>query len=83
MSLPAKGSAKTAMREGVFRSRRLVLRFVLLFAVFMGLFELACATSLVADGIFPAYLRFNARISGAIIGLFEESPGGDRSDGIL
>ncbi len=37
----------------------------------MGLFELACAGSFMRETVFPSYLRANARMSGAILSLFE------------
>lgn len=46
---------------------------MLLFGLFMALFQLACATSFMTDVVFPAYLRFNAQLSGAILRLFETS----------
>jgi len=53
-------------------SRRPVLRFVLLFAVLMGVFELAFATSFVKEQLFPAYLRINANVSAGLLRVFRE-----------
>jgi exosortase H (IPTLxxWG-CTERM-specific) len=60
-------------RPGLAHSKRPVLRFVVLFAVFMVIFQLITIIPVVRDGAFPAYLRINAQLSGAIIGLFEDS----------
>ncbi len=66
-------------RDGVrpgprwLHAKRPVLRFVVLFGVFMGLYQLACMTAFVRETAFPAYLRLNAQASGAVIGLFEDS----------
>lgn len=38
----------------------------------MGLFHLACATTFVRKTAFPGYLRFNAEVSGWILGIFED-----------
>ena len=54
-------------------SKRPVLRFVVLFAVFMIAFQLICLIPFVKDTVFPVYLRVNAQVSGAIIGLFDDS----------
>lgn len=40
------------------------LRFLLLFGTFMGAYYLITLTPTVRDGFFPAYLRWNASISG-------------------
>lgn len=50
-----------------------MLRFVLTFVILMGAFELAGAMSFVRDTVFPSYLRFNARLSGALLGLVENN----------
>lgn len=55
------------------RGKRPVLRFVVLFALFIGAFQLACVTPFMKDTVFPSYLRVNARLSAAVIGVFEES----------
>ncbi|MBI4717301.1 MAG: exosortase H [Planctomycetes bacterium] len=52
--------------------KRPVLRFVLLFALFMLVFHLVCTSAFMTELVFPAYLRFNARVSGSILGLFED-----------
>jgi exosortase H (IPTLxxWG-CTERM-specific) len=62
-----------AERPGLAYNKRPVLRFVVLFAVFMIAFQLICLIPFVNDTAFPAYLRWNAQASGAIIGLFEDS----------
>ena len=53
--------------------KRPVLRFVVLFALFISAFQLACVTPFMKDTVFPSYLRVNARMSAAILGVFEES----------
>lgn len=54
-------------------SRRPVFRFVALFGLYMALFWAAGATTVVKDHVFPPYLRFNALVSGWILGLFEKN----------
>lgn len=39
----------------------------------IGLFALACSTTFMRDTVFPSYLRVNARMSGAILGVLEDS----------
>lgn len=55
-----------------YAANRTDLRFLLVFAVSLGLFYLATLTTPVRDGFFPAYLRLNARISGAMLGVIGE-----------
>lgn len=73
--LKLRGSEQ-AKRAKVKRRRkrsRPVLRFVVLFALFLGLFELAFIVPAVKNGLFPAYLRLNAQASGALLSIFEDS----------
>lgn len=72
MPTASGNAARPAVRRNSLGSRRPVFWFVFLFALFMGLFWAAGATSFVKDYIFPPYLRFNAMVSGWILGLFEE-----------
>jgi exosortase/archaeosortase family protein len=48
------------------------LRFLLLFGTFMGAYYLITLTPPVRDGFFPAYLRWNASISGRALRSFGE-----------
>jgi len=50
-----------------------VLRFVVLFVVFLAAFQLIMIIPFVKDTMFPEYLRVNAQVSGAIIGIFEDA----------
>lgn len=68
-----KRSRRERPRGSRTKGKGPIFRFVLLFGILMGLFELACATSFVKDTVFPAYLRFNARASATILALFEDS----------
>ena len=52
-------------------AKRPVLRFVVLFVVFLAAFQLIMIIPFVKDTVFPEYLRVNAQSSGAIIGIFE------------
>ncbi len=56
-----------------YEGKKPVFRFVFLFAVLMGLFELFCMTSWVRDVAFPWYLKWNASASGGILDIFEDS----------
>ena len=58
---------------GWLHGKRPVFRFVVSFGLLMGLFYLAGATSFANDTVFPKYLRLNARLSGAILRVFEDS----------
>lgn len=53
-------------------AKRPVLRFVVLFVLLIGLFQLFMAWTPVIETVFPGYLRVNAQLSGAIIGIFED-----------
>jgi exosortase H (IPTLxxWG-CTERM-specific) len=54
--------------------RRPVRRFIVLFALFMGLYYFITVTELFREHVFPAYLRANARAAAAILDLFGENP---------
>lgn len=54
------------------RRNRSDLRFLLLFALFMACYYLLTLTPPVRNGFFPAYLRWNASASGAVLQLFGE-----------
>ena len=73
----SSGSKKQATgsprRKGRRKRSRPVLRFVLLFGLFLGLFELVFVLPVVKNQLFPAYLRWNAVASGALLGIFEDS----------
>ena len=71
-SRPRRGARNVRGGKRPF-SKRPVLRFVVLFVVFMCAFQLIMIIPYVKDTIFPAYLRINAQASGAFIGLFEDS----------
>jgi len=79
--VPADGARAAAGRRGRDRTgggrgrtgKRPVLRFVVGFAVLMGLFELACFTPLMNKTVFPAYLKFNAQASAWILGVLQEN----------
>ena len=58
-------------RPSWYSGKRPVFQFVGLFVLFLVLFWAACATPFMKDTVFPAYLRFNAIVSGAILRLFE------------
>ncbi len=45
-----------------------VLRFILLFAIWMGLFYICAVLPVFKEELVPAYLRFNAEICGIILG---------------
>jgi exosortase/archaeosortase family protein len=55
-----------------FQSKRPVLRFVMLFGVFMGLFFAGTITPYAQERAWPAYLRMNAEVSAGILRLFGE-----------
>ena len=70
------GTQSSRRGRGAARARRPfakrpVLRFVVLFVVFLGAFQLIMIIPFVKDTVFPKYLRVNAQVSGAIIGIFE------------
>ena len=48
------------------------LRFLLVFGLWIGAYYAATFTSPVKDGFFPAYLRLNAQVSGALLNFFGE-----------
>ncbi len=60
-------------RRSWYQGKRPIFQFVLLFGLFMGLYYLLCATSFMRETVFPGYLRFNAVLSGAVLGWFEPS----------
>ncbi len=68
---------RRADREGRpgswFRGKRPIMTFVVLFALLFGVFQGVMAIPWVKDTFFLGNLRLNARVSGAILGLFEES----------
>ena len=62
------------------RAKRPVLGFVLLFAVLMAVFSAITFLDFVDKGVFPAYMRFNARASVVILNVFGE---GARTNGTM
>ncbi len=48
------------------------LRFLLIFGCCMGLYYVLTLLPVIKDGFFPAYLRLNASVSGAILDTFGE-----------
>ena len=64
------GPGETAERPGWFRAKWPVIKFVLIFAVLMGIFEAAWATHTVKNNLFPSYLRLNARAGAGLIRIF-------------
>ena len=67
---PSDGPAEAGKRPGWFRAKWPVIKFVLVFAVLMGIFEAAWATKTVKDGLFPSYLRANAAAGAWVIRIF-------------
>ncbi|MFQ5458960.1 MAG: hypothetical protein ACE5FC_11005 [Myxococcota bacterium] len=69
---PAAGAARDvppgSLRRWLARNRS-DLRFLLVFGLCMALYYAATLTSPVREGFFPSYLRLNARVSGAILGV--------------
>lgn len=59
-------------KRGWIYAKRPVLGFVLLFAVLLGVFYAVTFVDKVNMEVFPAYMRFNARASVAVINLFDE-----------
>ncbi len=55
-----------------FRGKRPILRFVGLFGLFMSLAYVCEITPSIRKHVFPAYLRHNARVSGAILNVLGE-----------
>ncbi len=53
-------------------AKRPVLRFVVLFVLLLGIFQGIMIIPPVRHTLFPLYLRVNAQVSGAIIGIFED-----------
>jgi len=69
---PGGGRGPDAHGRFLF-GKRPVFRFVLLFALLMGLFYLVDSTAYARKVLFPSYLRLNASASGGILSWFEES----------
>lgn len=55
-----------------FEANRSDLRFLVVFGLCLGLYYLLTLTPPVKKGFFPAYLRLNAHVSGAMLRLFGE-----------
>lgn len=66
------GTTATATSGG-FWALRPILRAVLVFGICMVAFYIFEATALFQDTVFPAYLRFNAHVSAAIVNVFGEN----------
>ena len=56
-------------RVSWLRDRWPVVRFVLLFGLVIGIFQLLAATAFAEDTAWPAYLRLNAEVSGGLLRL--------------
>ncbi|HUU83831.1 MAG TPA: hypothetical protein VM243_10035 [Phycisphaerae bacterium] len=65
---PAPGDAGKG--AGWFRGKWPVIRFVVVFAVLMGIFEALWATGTVKDNLFPSYLEANAGAGAWLIRIF-------------
>lgn len=72
-SNPVAPAARPEVRRG-----RPIFRFVIVFGACVALFYLLSATAVFREGVFPWYLRANARASSAILNLFGQ---GTRADG--
>ncbi len=68
-----KSSAQGSVKKRKRRSKRPVLRFVLMFMVLMGLYYASTATDFIKNSAFPAYLRLNAQVSASVLSVFEDS----------
>lgn len=64
---------RTPKNTGWLGPKRPVFQFVAIFAVLMGIFYALDYTALARETVMPAYLRFNAGVSGSLLGIFEDS----------
>ena len=64
---PGRTPGNRALSSPPIGGRRPILRFVLLFALFVGISYLISATALFQHRIFPVYLEWNASISSAVL----------------
>lgn len=67
---PADSAAKDATQPPPPSSKGPIIRFVVLFAVFLGVFYVAMTRQVMQDRFFPAYLELNASLSTVFINLF-------------
>ena len=65
-------ATRTATKRGGLRAIAPILRAMLVFCLCMGLFYVLESTLLFQETVFPAYLRSNAEVSGAILRCFGE-----------
>ena len=68
----ARRKGKAPRRTGWLSRKRPILRFVLVFAVCMGVYYGVAATKYVENTVFPAYLRLNAVACAGILNWFGE-----------
>ncbi len=67
-----KGKGADSQRESWLAAKRPVLRFVLVFAVLIGAFNVYFYVWFSKSEAFESYLHFNAEVSGAILRVFGE-----------
>lgn len=68
-----KGKGADSRQESWLAAKRPVLRFVLVFAVLIGAFNVYFYVWFSKSEAFESYLHFNAQVSGAILRVFGES----------
>jgi exosortase H (IPTLxxWG-CTERM-specific) len=65
-------AARSPVGPRWFAGKRPVFRFVGLFVLLMGAFTAVSFVPAMSDGVLPAYMRFNARVSTVILNVFGE-----------